>query len=83
MTDHKCTQKEIIDLKVTGVHSLIQSNADVQNEVNKHIISILERIEAQTTKTNGRVTELENWKWKIIGISIGAAAIIGLIIKVL
>lgn len=27
----------------------------------------LTRIEAQVTKTNGRVSALENWRWMIIG----------------
>ena len=27
----------------------------------------LERIEEQTTRTNGRVTSLEKWMWTVIG----------------
>jgi len=41
MTDHKCTQKELIELNFN------------------HIKESLSRIEEQTTKTNGRVTKLE------------------------
>jgi len=33
----------------------------------EHLSDKLEKIEVQTTKTNGRVTCLERWKNKIIG----------------
>ena len=50
--DHKCTQKELIEEKFKGVY--------LHQEVNfSSIAETLARIEAQTTKTNGRVTELE------------------------
>ncbi len=52
MTDNKCTQKELIEEKFKGVY--------LHQEVNFTSISeTLARIETQTTKTNGRVTELE------------------------
>ena len=76
---HDCIQKELFEVKISGVYALIQGNADIQNEVNKNILATLARIETQTIKTNGRVTDLENWKWKMIGISIGVASVIGLI----
>jgi len=76
-------QKELIEEKFKGVHALIQANADIQHEVNENIVKTLKRIEVQTTKTNGRVNSLENWRWKIIGIAIGSSAFIGFIIKVL
>ena len=37
------------------------------------------RIEAQTIKTNGRVSKLENWRWAIIG---GFAVITSIIIPI-
>ena len=50
--DHKCTQKELIEEKFKGVY--------LHQEVNFSLIAeTLARIEAQTTKTNGRVMELE------------------------
>lgn len=50
--EHNCTQKELIEEKFKGVY--------LHQEVNFQSISeALIRIESQTTKTNGRVTELE------------------------
>jgi len=50
--EHNCTQKELIEEKFKGVY--------LHQEVNfQSIAETLSRIEAQTTKTNGRVTELE------------------------
>jgi uncharacterized coiled-coil DUF342 family protein len=37
----------------------------------------LEEIKEQTTKTNGRVTNLEQWRWKIVG----AATVIAILAK--
>lgn len=45
-------QKELIETKFDGVHALIQSNFDVMNIE-------LRYIKEQVTKTNGRVTKLE------------------------
>ena len=75
------TEKELYNEKVSGVHALISANAEVQNEVNKNVLATLERIEQQVIKTNGRVTSLEGWRWKVIGISIGAIFVISYLIK--
>lgn len=76
-------QKELINEKFKGVYALIQANSDIQNEVNNNIMETLNRIEAQTTKTNGRVGALENWKWKTIGIAIGSTTVISILIAIL
>ena len=75
------TEKELYNEKITGVYSLIQANADVQSKVNENILATLARIETQTKITNGRVTVLEAWKWKVIGIFTGITIIIGIISK--
>ena len=80
MTD---TEKELYNEKISGVHALIIANADIQTERDKLILHELREIKIQTTKTNGRVNVLEGWRWKVIGISIGAIFVIGYIIKLL
>ena len=50
--EHNCTQRELIEEKFKGVY--------LHQEVNfNSIAEILARIEQQTIKTNGRVTDLE------------------------
>lgn len=72
--------RKIEDLEHSIIKNLITSNQDAQSIHNVKIYEILTRIEAQTTKTNGRVTALENWKWKAIGIYLGSSAVVGGII---
>lgn len=42
------------------------SNREIDHKM-KDITEALGRIEAQTTKTNGRVTALEKWMWMVVG----------------
>ena len=42
------------------------SNREIDHMM-KDIKETLERIETQTTKTNGRVTALEKWMWTAMG----------------
>jgi len=49
----------------------------------EHIVEALERIEVQTTKTNGRVTELEAIANRQKGAMIAITAIYGLTIAVI
>lgn len=48
------------------------SNRELRATFND-IIERCERIERQTTKTNGRVAMLEKWRWMVVGFCAGAA----------
>jgi len=52
-------ERELFNEKIRGIYAAIDANANINNEHFKTQTEILTRIEAQTTKTNGRVTELE------------------------
>lgn len=45
----------VLDEKFMSLHEKIEAYSEAQ-------MSVLGRIEAQTTKTNGRVTSLEKWR---------------------
>ena len=77
------TEKELYNEKISGVHALIQSNADLQNKVNDQILESLCRIESQVLKTNGRVTALERDKYKRTGITIAISTIFSVCVTML
>lgn len=43
----------------------------------------IQEIKVQTTKTNGRVTKLEQWKTRIAGYAAGVAAVVAILWKIL
>lgn len=53
-------ERALMEEKFKGVIALIQANGDVQNIKFEKIFDKLDSIETQTTKTNGRVTKLED-----------------------
>jgi hypothetical protein len=55
--------------KFDGIISLIEERF-------KDVFEKLERIEGQTTRTNGRVTVLENWK----NVSVGAIGVVSAVV---
>ena len=77
------SEKALIEERFSGVYARMDSNGEISDLQHTQINDTLLRIEQQTIKTNGRVTALESWRWKIIGISIGVASVIGVIIKLL
>jgi len=56
-------------------HSIDATLATMLNEI-KHIRDTVERVEEQTTKTNGRVSVLERWRE---GILIRATTVVSLL----
>jgi hypothetical protein len=74
---------DLLDEKFKSVHAKMESNKGI-------LIEHLERIEAQTIKTNGRVSELEvsvgslnNWRYFITGgLAVITAMVIPLIIYI-
>lgn len=58
------------------IDQMLKALTDKMNENHRDQIEFLKRIEAQTTKTNGRVSKLENWRYWMTG----AAVVIVLIV---
>lgn len=57
---------------------------DAMAEMKEDIMQVLERIEAQTTKTNGRVSKLEGWRaWITGGLAVSGIIILPLATYVL
>jgi hypothetical protein len=52
-------EKELFNEKIKGIYAALDANANINNEHFKRITEYLERIEAQTMKTNGRVSNAE------------------------
>jgi len=74
--EYECTQKELIEEKFKGVYLHQQAEFDLLN-------SKLDMIYEQAKKTNGRVTALEQYRWKMAGIVASITFIITFIISYL
>lgn len=63
-----------IDTKFFNLKEHIDENHQV-------VMETLDRIEKQTTKTNGRVSSLENWRsWIVGGLAVFAFLVIPLLV---
>lgn len=63
---------------------LIENVARQNEEYHENQAKVLNRIESQVQRTNGRVTRLEQWKWMMAGaISIITAVILPIIFLLL
>lgn len=69
-------ERELIEEKFKGVYQHQEANFTLINQK-------LESILVQTTKTNGRVTNLEQYRWKIIGASVAISTIFGVAVALL
>ena len=74
--DHNCTQKELIEEKFRGVYLHQQAGFDLLNQK-------LDLVLEQTKKTNGRVTKLEESKWKLTGMAVAISFVITFIFSYL
>lgn len=69
-------ERELIEEKFKGVYQHQDANFTL---INQTLNSIL----AETRKTNGRVTKLEQFNWKIVGASVAISTAFGVIITLL
>ena len=66
-----------------SIEQIIQSNQEKQDAHNIYVREMLSRIEAQTIKTNGRVTVLEHWRSRIGGIIIAISLVFSTILTLI
>ena len=76
-------ERELIDAKFDRLETLIVGQVSIQSEVNRNLLDSSKRIEAQTTRTNGRVLALERFQWTLTGKIIGISSAIGVIFGVI
>ena len=66
------------------LNTAIENLTERMEEKHLDLTDYLKRIEAQTIKTNGRVNELEKWRWMVIGaLSILTALILPILFIVI
>lgn len=56
-----------------------------EGKVTRDLRELNEKVKIQNGrvgKSESRITDLEHWRWQLLGIAIGAGAVIGFIIKV-
>lgn len=54
--------EQIINLQFDAIKELLKSQAETHAETHKNLDTKLTQILEQTTKTNGRVNKIEEWK---------------------
>lgn len=66
------------------LNTAIENLSERMEEKHADLKDSLDRIETQTTKTNGRVAELEKWRWITVGaVSILTALVLPVIFIIL
>ena len=61
---------------------MIEKIAEIATDL-KWVKEIVAKIDTKVTKQNGRVRKLENWRWYILGIAAGVAAISGVLFRII